>query len=196
MIYRRFVPYRDRPLCFLDVEGTGTEPGFHEITEIGIRHSKLGDICVQIKPEMMDRAEPDAIAISRYNDADWADAKSFKYAIPDIIKYFEDATIVGHNIFGYDIPMLKGNFEICDISHENLFRDCIDTMSLARTFLVPLGLNMVSMKSCMKFIGEEYDGAHNAYQDALFVEKLYNFIIKNLKWHGKVDGKSIQENLF
>lgn len=195
--FRRFIPYRDRPLCFIDIEGTGTNPQIHEVTEIGIRHEKLGGICIQIKPEHIENAEPEALRISGYNTADWIGSKPLRKTWDKIAPYIDGATIVGHNIQGYDVPMLKGNLERIGISHDDFFRDTIDTMSLARLFLVPLGLNMLGMKSCMKFIGESYEGAHNAYEDAIFAEKLYTFITGNLKWHGRnQDGKTIQESLF
>jgi len=194
--FKRFIPYRDRPLCFLDIETTGRTPGFHEVTEIGFRHEKLGGLCLQIAPRYIERAEPEALKISGYNTADWAEAKNLKSSLPTILPYIEDATVVCHNGAGFDIPMLRGNFDMIEVSHDELFRDTIDTMSLARVFLVPLGLNMLSMKACMKFMGEKYEGAHNAYEDAVFCEKLYRFISENLKWHGTKEGKRIQESLF
>lgn len=194
--FRTFKPYRDRPLCFLDAEGTGTKPGRHEITEIAFRHEKKGSKCIQIAPQHMDRADPEALRISRYNSSDWADAPSFQKALPDFIEYFEDVTIIGHNAWGYDIPMLQGQFEMLGLDHGHLFRDVVDTMMLARDFLVPLGLNRLGLGPCMKFIGEPYDDAHSAYADVIYCEKLYRYIKANLKWHGKRDGKRIQEDLF
>lgn len=194
--FRPFKPYRSRPLCFLDVEGTGTKPGFHEITEIGLRHEDKGGLCIQIAPRHIERAQPEALRISRYNSSDWADAPTFKKALPKFLEYLEDATIVGHNIWGYDIPMLQGEFEMNGFDHSYLFRDIIDTMLLARDFLVPIGLNKLGLGPCMSFIGEDYDDAHNAYADVLYCEKLYRFIKSNLKWHGNRDGKRIQESLF
>ena len=194
--FRPFKPYRNRPLCFLDVEGTGTKPGYHEVTEIGFRHSVKGGLCIQIAPEHIERAQPEALKISRYNSSDWAEAKSFMDELPRIMPFIDGATLIGHNLFGYDVPMLRGEFESRGLEHDHLFRDIIDTMSLARDFLVPLGLNRIGMAACMKFIGEEYEDAHNAYSDALLAEKLYNYIHKNLKWHGLRDGKQIQEGLF
>lgn len=193
--FRQFVPYRERPLCFLDCETTGTKPKYHEVTEIGLRHSKKGGLCLQIAPRHMERAEPDALAISRYNTSDWADAKEFRYVASRISEYIEDATIICHNA-PFDVSMLQGEYDMAGIDHDHMFRDVICTMALARTFLVPLGLNKLNLGSCMKFIGESYEGAHSAYDDTLFAEKLYTYILKNLKWHGRVDGKVIQENLF
>lgn len=194
--FRPFKPYRDRPLCFFDAEGTGTVPGYHEVTELAFHHEKKGGFAIQIAPQHLDRAEPEALRVSNYNTSDWAEAISFKAAVPKILEYIEDATIVGHNIWGYDVPMIKGEFEMASLDYGHLFRDIIDTMMLARLFLVPLGLNRVGLGSCMKFIGEEYNDAHNAYSDTIYCKKLYQYIESNLKWHGKKDGKRIQEDLF
>ena len=195
--FRRFKPYRDRHLCFLDIETTGVKPGYHEITEIGLRHSEKGGLCLQIAPQHIKRAQPEALQISGYNTADWAEAKPFKNVASKITEYLEDATIIGHNAAGFDVPFLRCEYEAIGLDHDELFRDVIDTMALARTFLVPLGLNLLSMKSCMGFIGVEYEGAHNAYEDTIFAEKLYRYITENLKWHGRQrDGKRIQEKLF
>jgi DNA polymerase-3 subunit epsilon len=194
--HRRFKPYRDRPLCFLDIETTGTKPGYHEVTEIGFRHTEKGGLCIQIAPRHMERAEPEALKISGYNTSDWVDAKPFRMSAPRITEFLRDATLIGHNIIKFDIPMLSGEYESNQLDSDGLFRDAIDTMVLARTFLVPLGLNMLNLGACMKFIGESYDGAHTAFEDAGFAQKLYLHITKNLKWHGKQNGKRIQEDLF
>jgi len=194
--FRPFKPYRDRPLCFLDVEGTGTDFSIHEVTEVAFRHTTKGPKCIQISPLHLERAQPEALKISGYNSSDWADAPTFKKALPDILEYVEDATIIGHNVQGYDVPILQAEFDRLGLDHGYLFRDVVDTMALARVFLVPLGLNRLGLEACMKFIGEEYEDAHSAYMDTLFCEKLYYHIVKNLKWHGKQDGKLIQEPLF
>ena len=193
--FRRFVPYRDRPRCFLDIETTGTKPGYHEVTEVGFRHEKKGGLCLQIAPQHIERADAEALKISRYNTADWVDSKPFRDLVPKITEYVEDATIIAHNAM-FDIPMLQGEYDALGLDRDHLFRDVIDTMALAREFLVPLGLNLLRLESCMKFIGESYEGAHNAYEDALFCEKLYRHITDNLKWHGRLAGKRIQEPLF
>lgn len=183
-------------MCFLDVETTGTKPGYHEVIEVGFRHSTKGGLCLQVQPQHIERAEPEALKVSGYNTSDWADARPFKDVVSRITEFVEDATLVGHNICGFDVPMLQGEYENLGLEHDHLFRDTIDTQGLARLFLVPLGLNRIGMEACMKFIGEEYTDAHNAYTDAIFAEKLFTYISDNLKWHGRIQGKRIQEALF
>lgn len=194
--FKRFVPYRDRPLVYADVETTGRTPGYHEISEIGFLHEKKGPLCIQIAPQHLDRAEPEALKISRYNKSDWIDARPFKDVAPRIAEYLEDATVIGHNFMGFDVPMIHGNFEMAGLDSSGLLRDVIDTMALARQFLVPLGLNQLKLEACMKFMGESYEGAHSVYEDCIFTKKLHTFITGNLKWHGRKDGKTIQEDLF
>ena len=193
--FKRFVPYRDRPLCFLDVETTGVKAGYHEVTEIGLRHTTKGGLCLQIAPQHIERAQPEALKISGYNTADWANADPFKSVVAQITEYVEDATVIAHNA-PFDVSMLQGEYERLGLDYGGLFRDVIDTMALARQFLVPLGLNLLKLEACMKFMGEKYEGAHNAYEDAVFCEKLDRFSTDNLKWHGRRDGKQIQEGLF
>ncbi len=194
--FRPFKPYRYRPLCFYDVESNGTKFGEHEITEVGFRHSTKGNLCLQIAPESMETAEPKALSVSGYNSSDWADAPRFLEVAPKITEFLDGATVIGHNIWGFDAPMTKAVYEMHGLDHSHLLRDVVDTMVLARLFLVPLGLKLVGLGPCMKFIGEDYEDAHNAYADAVYCEKLYNFIMGNLKWHGKQEGKRIQEQLF
>jgi len=181
--YRR-VPYAERPLAFLDVEGNGIIPGYHELTEIGIKHTELGQFHRMIHPKHMDRSQEKALVVSRYSKADWANAQPFEEVFQELKPYLMDCTIVGHNIWNYDIPMIRGNLEMIGVrDHEEwLSRDIIDTMVLARTLLVPEGLKNISMRACRKFFGREYDGAHNALEDCFFNEELYNDIMSRVSF--------------
>lgn len=180
-------------MCFCDVETTGTEPGIHEIIEIAFKHEKLGAWSTQILPEQLERADPEALRISGFNTADWVGAPKFQDAEPRITEFVVDATIVGHNFIRFDAPMLIGNYKMCGLSHRGLFRDIIDTMMLARTFLVPEGLKLLNMEACRKFFGKSYEGAHAAWEDCVFTEELYHDIVDRLRWRRD---KTIQENLF
>ena len=195
-IFSQFVPYRDRPLCFCDIETTGVEPGVHEVTEIAFKHDKLGSWSTTIQPEHLDRAQPEALQKSRFNTVDWVGAPSFREVAPRITEFVTGATIIGHNFIGFDAPMLMGNYKMCGLTHRGLFRDIIDTMMLARTFLVPQGLKLINMEACRKFFGRPYEGAHAAWEDCVFAEELYHDIIDSLRWYDKRKGETMQENLF
>lgn len=194
--FDRFVPYRERPLCFCDIETTGTEPGVHEVIEVALKHEKLGAFISQIMPEHLKRAQPEALRIAKFNVADWVGAPTFREIAPKLSEFFADATLIGHNFIRFDVPMLKGNYELCGLSYRGLFRDVIDTMMLARTFLVKEGLKRLNMEACRKFFGKGYEGAHTAWEDCEFAEELYYDIVNRLRWYGDRDGKKIQESLF
>lgn len=195
-IFNQFVPYRNRPLCFCDVETTGTEPGIHEVIEIAFKHEELGSWSTQILPEHIDRAQPEALRISGFNTTDWVGAPRFLDAAEKITEFVAGATLVGHNFIGFDAPMIVGNYKMCNLPYYGLFRDIIDTMMLARTFLVPEGLKLLNMEACRKFFGKGYEGAHAAWEDCVFTEELYYDIVNRMRWHGDREGKKIQEDLF
>lgn len=192
--FERFVPYRERPFCFCDIETNGTTPGYHEVIEFAAKHEKLGRWSTPIAIEHHDRSEPEALKVSRYNKSDWVGAPTFKQVAPRIAEFLTDATIVGHNFIGFDAPMIRGAFDMQGLSHGKMLRDIIDTMMLARTFLIEEDLKRLNMKACRKFFGKGYERAHAAWEDVEFVEELYNDIKSGLRWHGNAD--AIQETLF
>lgn len=192
--FRNFVPYRDRPLCFCDIETNGRTPEYHEIIEIAFKHEKLGKWATPIAIEYPDRSEPEALRVSRYNTADWAGAPKFKDVAQRISEFLTDTTVIGHNFMDFDAPMIRGRFVMAGLSTDNILRDIIDTMMLARNFLIPQGLKMLNMKACRRFFGRDYEGAHAAYEDVEFAEELYNDIMSGLRWHGH--SGAIQESLF
>ena len=196
MLFTQFVPYRNRPLCFCDIETTGTKAGVHEVIEIAFKHDTLGSWSTTIQPEFLNRAEPEALLVSRYNTVDWAGSPTFREVAPKITQFVTDATVIGHNLIGFDVQILRGHYEICGLSHHGLFRDALDTMVLARTVLIPQGLKRLNMEACRKFFGRGYEGAHAAWEDCVFAEELYHDIMENLRWVDKRKGEVIQESLF
>lgn len=66
------------------------------------------------------------IKLQMYNAVDWESAANEVYQLvnsPDVI-------LCGHNVVGYDIPVLKNNLEMAGISWEPDYTRTIDTMKL------------------------------------------------------------------
>jgi DNA polymerase III epsilon subunit-like protein len=175
---RPFVPYRNRPKCFLDLETTGFIPAFHEITEIAIDHEKYGPWCVRVMPRHIERASERALNISRFNDADWADAEDFEKVYPKMMEMLEDTIIIGHNVAGFDLPFLAGQLRAYRLSDERVSRSVIDTQVLALANAVPRGLKRLSLRACCEFYGIEHDDAHNAMDDVIANKALYFKLVK------------------
>ena len=65
-------------------------------------------------------------------------------------------------------------------------RRCFDTMSIAYIFLVPLGLDSISMDSIRGFLGWEIRAKHNALDDARDVQRLHDlFCYAPTRWAWK-----------
>ena len=193
MFEERFdrMPYARRPLCFLDIETTGIEPGHHEITELGFWHEKRGGWCIRIMPKYPDRFQPEARAISGYNDVDWAGAPRFEAVAAKAIEFMEDTILVGHNILGFDLPFIRAEYQSAGLASNQIPRVAvIDTQGLALTHLVPLGLKRLNLNSCCSFFDISNAGEHNAYDDALRTKAVYEKIMDGLRWTG---GKPQQE---
>lgn len=184
-MYQQRVPYRDRPLCFFDLETTGLKSGHHEVTELGFIHEKLGALCVRVMPRYLGRAQNEALHISRFKAEDWAGELHLDKVLPTIVKFMSDTILVGHNITGFDVPFLIADIESRGFNTDFIPRVRIDTQVLATTFLVKHGLNGVSLNSCCKYFGISNDGAHNAYDDALRTKLVYEGIMDCLKWIGQ-----------
>lgn len=177
--HRNFVPYRNRPKVFIDLETTGVIPGYHEITELAFVHDTKGRWNVRVKPRHIDRAQERAIAISGYNEKDWAQAPYIEEMWERIVSYLEDVIIVGHNVAGFDRPMIEGEARVKKLpGADRISRACEDTQCLALTHLVPRGLNLLGLEACCRFFDIPNEGQHHAYEDALRCKAVYERITK------------------
>lgn len=186
--------YLDKPLVFFDIETTGLRPGHHEITEVAFIHDEHGSWCERVKPKYMERAEEDALKISRYTDVDWADAKNLEDIIPKIHEFTYEAIVVGHNVVGFDIPFSNGNFEMLglDFRLELKMNSVIDTQMIALAILVPQGLKTLGLNACCKFFNISNQGQHNAYDDCLRTKMFFNKLMEEIKF----GDKPVQKSLF
>jgi len=167
MVRSKFVPYIDRPKVFFDVETTGLIPGFNEVTELGFVHEETGTWSVRVRPKYMDRAHPKALEISGYNEKDWSGAPFIEDVWGPICARLKDAIIIGHNVAGFDLPMMHGEARMKELSSWDISHTWEDTQGLAMTHLVKRGLKSISLASCCDFFGISNEGQHHALEDAL-----------------------------
>ena len=160
----------NRPKAFIDLETTGLLAGHHEIIEACVIK---GDIFyhVYVKPNHLDRAHPKALQINGYNPKDWESGISQKYLARDLGHLLDGCVIVGHNV-RFDIEFIEMLFDEHNIDIA-IDRRCLDTMTIAHLFLVPMGLDSISLDSIRHFMGWTVRSRHNALDDARDVERLY-----------------------
>jgi len=122
-------------LVFFDCEFTGLEILKHEIVEIGLVKVKAGTMEVlakrriKIKPQKLENANPESLAISGYNEEEWADAVESKTGLEEFLSYTDGCMLVGHNV-AVDRMFLQKALEDCGLE-PNFFYKALDTFSLA-----------------------------------------------------------------
>lgn len=170
---RQFVPYRNRPKVFFDVETTGTIPGFHEITELAFSHDLKGEWVLRVQPEYMDRAVEKALEVGHYNARDWAGAPRLRDVWESVCEWLEDTIIVGHDVGRFDLNILAGEARMKKLDDERISRAYECTRVLAFTHLVPRGLKRTRLDAVCDFYGISNEGAHHALEDVRRCKQVY-----------------------
>lgn len=110
----------ERPLTWVDLETTGTDPREARIVQIGI---------IQLRPdaEPVEYATlvnptipipPAATEKHKITDAMVADAPTFKTLAPRLVNAFTDVDLGGFNAARYDVEVLKAEFARAGVSTE------------------------------------------------------------------------------
>lgn len=180
----------------IDTETTGLKTHFHEMTEIGIiRCTDRVQLWRQIKCEYPERANFDALAITKKSMADLEKGRDKLSVVEECEKFFSEdgATpahrcIVAHNA-PFDRKFLHALWEQCGKTFPANLWLC--TMSLSRDFAKKAGLmakgapkQKVNLHASCDMVGvKKISEAHNAKVDSRNTYLLF----KNLLEEKKVD---------
>ena len=120
------------PLCFFDLETTGTNITQDRIIEIAvIKMMPNGDVL-----EKHNRVNPtipipaDSSAIHGITDADVADKPVFKELAKEYARFMEGADISGFNVLKFDIPVLVEEFLRADVEFDYSRKRIIDSQRI------------------------------------------------------------------
>ena len=183
----------------IDTETTGLKSHFHEMTEIGIiRCTDRVQLWRQIKCEYPERANFDALAITKKSMADLENGFEKNLVVEQCEKFFaEDGAtpahrcIVAHNA-PFDRKFLQAMWEQCGKPFPaNLW---LDTGSLTKEFLkktdhatIPIvktatGRVSTTLHACCDMVGiKKISEAHNAKVDSRNTYLLYKNLIEEKK---------------
>jgi DNA polymerase-3 subunit epsilon len=120
----------DKPIVFIDLETTGTNPVSDRIVEITVLKlnpdgsEKL--ISTLVNPEQP--IPPQASAVHGITDTDVADEPLFKQYAKSINEFLTGCDICGYNVKRFDLPMLEAEFKRAGIIFSRGGRDVIDPM--------------------------------------------------------------------
>jgi len=147
----------DRPLAFTDVETTGTDELVHEIVEIGLVVADqrslqvVGELDLKVKPEHIELATPEALAVNGYLEEDWRDALALSEAMKIYAAMTKDAVFVAHNAT-FDWSFIKMAFRLTGVANEmDYHRLC--SMSMCWYELRQAGLSKFGLKYAARHLG-------------------------------------------
>ncbi len=176
-----------QPLAFIDVETTGLNDDVAEIIELGVVIAKLKDgelvvtdqLDLKIHPKHLETAEPAALRINGYNEADWMFAVTLEDAMKSFAEKTDGAIFVAHNVT-FDYGFIDQAFKKTGIENKMHYHK-IDTIALAFGVLINNDdMNKFSLKALTEYYGIENKKAHSAFADAYATYELFKKLL-NLK---------------
>ncbi|MCC6199115.1 3'-5' exonuclease [Candidatus Nomurabacteria bacterium] len=175
----------DQSLAFVDIETTGLDRTNGEIIELGVVVTKMKDgalvvidqLDLKIQPTHIETAEPAALRVNGYNEADWLFAVSLEEAMKAFADKTKGAIFLAHNIT-FDYPFIEEALARTGISHDMHFHK-IDTLSLAFGILHTSGdLGKLSLRMLCEQFGIENKKAHSAFADAYALYEVFKKLLK------------------
>ncbi len=176
-----------QPLAFIDIETTALDHEKGEIIELGVVIARLKDdaltvideIDLKIAPKHIETAEPQALRINGYNEADWIFAVSIEDALKTYIKKTEGAIFVAHNIT-FDYGFIEANLKRYGLEDKMHFHK-LDTLAMAFGILQSNDdMGKLGLRALCEKYGIENKKAHSAYADAYATYEVFKKLL-NLK---------------
>ena len=169
----------NKPICFFDLETTGTNPGKDKIVEIAVLKIDINNQ----KKEMVWRVNPEcpipeeASSVHGITDEMVKDQPIFKQFSKEIYNFIEGCDLGGYNIDKFDLPLLV----------EEFIRSGIDVSSFVKVKTVDVQTIFFKkeprdLSSALKFYcNKDHGNAHTALDDTLAT---YEVLLSQLdKYH-------------
>lgn len=175
----------EQSLAFVDIETTGIDRDTAEIIELGVVIAKMKDgalvvtdqLDIKIQPQHIETADPQALRINGYTEADWLFASSLEEAMKVFVDKTKGAIFLAHNIT-FDYPFIEKALKDKGLEHEMHFHR-IDTLSLAFGILHMSGdLGKLSLRMLCEQFGIENKKAHSAFADAYALYEVFKKLMQ------------------
>jgi DNA polymerase-3 subunit epsilon len=152
------------PLCFFDLETTGTNISRDRIVEIAVikvmpsgeflKKSSIVNPTIPIPPE--------SSAIHGITNEKVADKPTFKEIAREYAKFMEGCDLAGFNILKFDVPMLVEEFLRVDVDFDYQKKKIIDSQKIFH-----LMEKRTLSAALMFYCGKKIENAHSAEADTM-----------------------------
>lgn len=152
-----------KPLAFIDLETTGTNPGIDRIVELAIV-KVLPDGTRSVKRKLLNPEIPIPKACSDIHgitDEMVKDAPTFRQVAHEIKQMLDGCDFAGYNSNRFDIPLLMEEFFRAQVEFDMRNRKLLDVQNIFHK-MEPRTLTAAYKFYCSKTL----DGAHSAEADA------------------------------
>lgn len=172
-------------LAFIDVETTGLDRDKHEIIELAAVVARMKDgvftvvdqLDLKIHPEHIEDAEPQALRVNGYSEADWLFAVSLEDAMKSFAEKTEGAVFVAHNAT-FDYGFIESAFKKTGVENKMHYHK-LDTISVAFGVLHSAeDVSKLSLKALCEKYGIENKKAHSAFADAYATYEVFKAMMK------------------
>ena len=174
------LPISEVPFVLLDVESTGLEPQHGDrICEIALIHWQ-GGVQQRLYETLINPGRPispDAFAVNNIPAELLARAPTFDAICDTLLEHLNGRVLVAHNA-PFDISFL--NTELLRIGRPVLNNPLVDTLQLARTFLVHDRYNLAALS---RALGVERP-SHRAMSDVIALKALLVHLLERLRMLG------------
>ncbi len=164
---------RNKTFVVFDFEATGLNIAEIEPIEIGAAKIVNGKVTETFSSLLNPGMKiPDLVVEKTHiTDKMVADKPAFKDVLPDFFKFTRGAVLVGHNLLGYDFPLLSKYAEAEGYIFDN---DTEDTLILARKYIPEV--KRWGLEDLSKAFSIVHDDAHRAMADVLATAELLKII--------------------
>lgn len=150
------------PICFFDLETTGTNIQHDRIIEIAVtKVFPSGEIVHKanlINPTIP--IPPDSSVFHGITDEDVKGKPTFKEVAREYAKLFEGSDLSGFNIMKFDVPVLVEEFLRCDVEFDYSRKKIIDSQKIFHM------MEKRTLKAAYQFYcNKDLDNSHSAESD-------------------------------
>lgn len=167
-----------RPLLFVSVATTGTDPMLHEIVELSAvkAHPALlfvqREMSTRVRPLFPERCSAETAARIGFEASTWRDASHLQEVLAKFSALAENCILAGHNVC-FTMSFLASGFRRAGLAWPRMHSHVIDTASLAWPLVTAGILDSLSLAAVCDALGIRVDGSRSTRREVACTMEVY-----------------------